>query len=140
MPYVPTPPNPKGKRQIKINAILQAQLIKLLLEGTYTCAELAEMTGLHYVTVLQYTRELHRVGAAHIAGWEKDSRGRDLSKIYKLGEGNDKRRQKKTQAERQIAYRAKKKQLKLIHTLILCNAQSAEPTPKPSKLEPQLVD
>jgi hypothetical protein len=132
------PPNPKGKRQIKINAIMQAQLIKLLLEGTYTCAELAEMTGLHYVTVCQYTRELHRAGAAHISGWEKDPRGRDLSKIYKLGEGNDKRRQKKTQAERQIAYRAKKKQIKIME-LIRCNALSVEREPTPLKLEPQLV-
>jgi hypothetical protein len=133
------PPNPKGKRQIKINAIMQAQLIKLLLEGTYTCAELAEMTGLHYVTVCQYTRELHRAGAAHISGWEKDPRGRDLSKIYKLGEGNDKRRQKKTQAERQIAYRAKKKQIKLME-LIRCSALSAEKVPTPLKPEePQMA-
>ena len=129
------PPNPKGKRQIKINAIMQAQLIKLLLEGTYTCAELAEMTGLHYVTVLQYTRELHRAGAAHIAEWEKDWRGRDLSKIYKLGVGKDKPRQKKTQAERQVAYRAKKKQMKFME-LLICSALNAEPTPAPLKPEP----
>lgn len=133
MPYTPVPPNQKGKRQIKINAITQAQLIKLLLEGTYTCAELAEMTGLHYVTVCQYTRELHRAGAAHISGWEKDRRGCDVAKIYKLGEGTDKRRQKKTQAERQIAYRAKKKQLKLIQTL--CSAQPAGQTPAPLRQE-----
>lgn len=134
------PPNPKGKRQIKINAITQAQLIKLLLDGTYTCAELAEMTGLNYVTVCQYTRELHRAGAAHIAAWEKDNRGRDLAKIYKLGEGKDKPRQKKTQAERQTAYRAKKKQLNLINRLILCSALSAERTPTPLKPEePQMA-
>jgi predicted ArsR family transcriptional regulator len=134
MTYVPTPPSPKGKRQIKINAIMQAQLIKLLLEGTYTCAELAKMTGLHYVTVLQYTRELHRAGAAHIAAWEKDKRGRDLAKIYKLGEGTDKRRQKKTQAERQIAYRAKKKQIKIME-LLTCNAPSAAEVAKHLKHE-----
>ena len=132
------PPNPKGKRQIKINAIMQAQLIKLLLEGTYTCQELAAMTGLHYVTVLQYTRELHRAGAAHISGWEKDQRGRDLAKIYKLGVGADKRRHKYTQAERQRAYRAKKKQLKLIQTL--CSAPPAEPTPAPLRQDqPEMV-
>lgn len=138
MTYVPTPPNPKGKRIVKINAMTQARLIKLLLEGTYTCTELAEMTGLHYVTVLQYTRELHRAGAAHIADWEKDSRGRDLAKIYRLGEGSDKPRQKKTQAERQIAYRAKKKQLMWIKKL--CSAQSVEPPPEPSKPEELTVD
>lgn len=129
---------PKNKRVIKINAILQAQLIKLLLEGTYTCQELADMTGLNYVTVLQYTRELHRAGAAHIAEWEKDWRGRDLSKIYKLGEGKDKPRHKKTQAERQIAYRAKKKQLSLINKL--CSAQNVTPTHEPLKQEqPEMV-
>ena len=138
MTYTPTPPNPKGKRMIKINAIMQAQLIKLLLEGTYTCAELAEMTGLHYVTVLQYTRELHRVGAAHIAEWEKDWRGRDLSKIYKLGVGKDKPRQRKTQAERQIAYRAKKKQMKLMEQL--WSVQSAGQQPASLKQDqPEMV-
>lgn len=122
------PPNPKGKRMIKINAITQAHLIKLLLEGTYTCQELADETGLHYVTVLHYTRELHRAKAAHISGWEKDHRGRDLSKIYKLGEGKDKPRQKLTAVERQRAYRAKKKQMKFME-LFRCNAQPAGEKP-----------
>jgi len=139
MTYIPTPPNPKGKRQIKVNAMAFAQLVKLLLEGTYTCTELAQMTGLHYVTVLHYTREMHRAGAVHIAAWEKDNRGRDLAKIYKLGEGNDKKRQRKTQAERQIAYRAKKKQIKFME-LLKCSAPHAEPTPAPLKSEPVLVE
>lgn len=139
MTYIPTPPNPKGKRQVKVNAMAFAQLVKLLLDGTYTCTELAEMTGLHYVTVLHYTREMHRAGAVHIAAWEKDNRGRDLAKIYKLGEGNDKKRQRKTQAERQIAYRAKKKQIKFME-LLKCSAPHAEPTPAPLKSEPVLVE
>jgi len=103
-----TPPKNKGKRIVKINTITQAHLIKLLLEGIYTCQELADETGLHYVTVLQYTRELHRVGAAHICAWEKDVLGRDLLKVYKLGEGKDARRKKLTMAQRQARYRAKR--------------------------------
>lgn len=134
-----TPTPPKNKRQVKVNAMAFAQLVKLLLEGTYTCTELAEMTGLHYVTVLHYTREMHRAGAVHIAAWEKDNRGRDLAKIYKLGEGNDKKRQRKTQAERQIAYRTKKKQIKFME-LLKCSAPHAEPTPAPLKSEPVLVE
>ena len=47
---------PKNKKIIKINAISQAHLIKEMLDGTLTCKELAEETGLHYVTVLQYAR------------------------------------------------------------------------------------
>jgi hypothetical protein len=103
------PPRNKGKRCIKINAITQADLIKRLLEGIHSCQALAELTGLHYVTVLQYTRELHRAGAAHISSWEKDVRGRDSVKIYKLGVGRDAKREKLTSADRQVRARARKK-------------------------------
>lgn len=96
-------------RQVKINAYSYAQLIKLMLEGTYNCQELAKETGLHYVTVLQYTREIYRAGAAHICAWEKDIRGRDVIKVYKLGPGKDAKREKMTKAERQQRARAKKK-------------------------------
>lgn len=136
---MPTPPNNAKKRIVKINAVMQANLIKLLLEGTYTCKELAEMVGAHYVTVLQYTRELHRAGAAHIAAWEKDLRGRDLVKIYKLGVGRDAKRMKKTQVERQAAYRTKQKQIKIMELLKSCNAPNAAPVAEPLKPEPRLV-
>lgn len=105
------------KRTLKINRFTQAHLIKLLLDGTYNCQELAEETGLHYVTVLDYTRELYRVGAAHISSWEKDSRGRDMIKIYKLGAGKDAKKQTRTPVERQRAYREKKRQMALIKAL-----------------------
>ncbi len=94
---------------MKINAYSQAQLIKLLLDGPQTCMDLAEATGLHYVTVQQYTRELRRAGAAHISAWEKDARGRDVVKVYSLGAGRDAKRQKLTGAERQERSRAKRK-------------------------------
>lgn len=103
------PPATKGRRIVKINAFTQAKLIEALLDGVYTCVELAEMTGLHYVTVLQYTRELHRAKAAHICGWEKDTRGRDVIKIYKIGRGKDAKREKLSAAERQARTRTKKK-------------------------------
>jgi predicted ArsR family transcriptional regulator len=111
------PPSNKGKRIVKINALTQAQLIKLMLDGTYTCTELAEMTGLHYVTVLQYTRELHRAGAAHISSWEKDARGRDVIKVYKIGAGKDAKREKLTQVQRQARHRAKVKGIELMRAL-----------------------
>lgn len=110
-------PTRTPRRVVRVNALSQAQLIKLLLEGAYTCAELAEMTGLHYVTVLQYTRELHRAGAAHISSWEKDWRGRDLIKIYKLGQGRDAKRDRLTHAQRQARVRAKRKAINTIHRL-----------------------
>lgn len=102
-------------RVVKLNAVSQAQLIKFMFEGSYNCKELAELTGLHYVTVLQYTRELHEAGAAHICMWDKDARGRDAIKIYKLGPGKDKKREKMTDAERQAKYREKLKQKLMIN-------------------------
>ena len=68
------------------------------------------------------------------AAWEKDPRGRDVSKIYKLGVGKDAKRQRKTDAEKQVAYRAKKKQLSLINKL--CSAPLAAQTPAPFQPEP----
>lgn len=94
---------------MKINAFSQAQMIKLLLDGSHTAQDLADATGLHYVTVQQYLRELRRAGAAHINAWEKDSRGRDVIKVYSLGAGKDKRRERLTAAERQERSRAKRK-------------------------------
>ena len=95
--------------QCKVNAMSQAQLIKLLIDGDRTCTELAEESGLHYVTVLEYCRELHKAGAAHITRWDKDVRGRDILKIYKLGKGKDAKRQKLTSAQRQERVRIKRR-------------------------------
>lgn len=96
------------RKVIKINAMSYAILVKLLFEGTRSCAELAEATGLHVLTVYQYTRELHKVGACHIALWEKDPRGRDCTRIYMLGAGRDAKRRKVSGAERQARWRAKR--------------------------------
>ena len=96
-----------------MTAVSYAQLIKFMLEGMYSCMELAEMTGLHYVTVLQYARELHLAGAVHISSWDKDIRGRDVVKIYKIGEGKDALRTKRSSADRAKDWRAKQKQINI---------------------------
>ena len=97
------------QRQIKMGAISYAKMIRLMLEGEYSCEELANVTGLHYVTVLQYTRELHRAGAVHISEWRKDRLGRDNVKIYKIGRSFDMPRFRMSGAERQRRYKARKK-------------------------------
>lgn len=103
---------------VKVSAITYAQLIKYLLDGDYSCAELAQETGLHYVTVLNYTRALYRAGAIHICRWDADSRGRHLTKIYKIGAGKDAKRFKLTHAERQARVRAKHKAIQLINRMV----------------------
>ena len=103
------------KREIvKVSHITNARLVEAMLDGTMSCQELADHTGLHYVTVLQYTRAMYRAKACHIHAWEKDSRGRDVIKIYKIGRGKDAKRHKLTAAERQAHQRAKKATQELI--------------------------
>jgi hypothetical protein len=105
-------------RQVKMGAVSYGAMCKLMCEGTYSCAEMAEMTGLHYVTVLQYAREIHKAGAAHIASWETDSRGRDCVRIYKLGEGVDTPRKKpRDKAKTNANRRLRRQQLELIHRM-----------------------
>ena len=116
-----TPPHNKGKRIIKINALTQAKLIEAMLDGVYNCQELSEITGLHYVTVLQYTRELHRAKAAHICQWDKDSKGRDVIKIYRIGRGKDAKREKLTAVQRQARHRAKQKAQKVANIMMGMN-------------------
>lgn len=97
------------RKQVKIGALTYAKMLAAMIPGDLTCLELAEETGLHYVTVLQYTREIHAAGAAHIVRYEPDTRGRHNVKVYKLGPGTDAKRKKLTGAERQARVRDKRK-------------------------------
>lgn len=115
---MPLPPSNKGRTIMKMSAILQAHLIKMLCEGPCTIREIAEETGLHYMTVQVYLREMYKAGAAHIAAWEKDSKGRDVIKVYALGPGRDAKRRKMTQAERQAAHRARKLERNTLQALV----------------------
>lgn len=101
----------------KLTANKQAKLMRLLWDGAYTHAELAEQTGLHVVTVAQYTRELRREGAAHIVAWMPDSRGRDCFKVYKLGPGRDAKRKKSAPGERQARHRSRQAHANLLQVL-----------------------
>lgn len=103
----------KGRVCIKVNAISLAILIRLLKEGTRTCQELAEETGLHILTIYQWCRELHKQKVIHIVGWEVDSRGRYFTKVYMLGEGKDAKRDAQSGAARQRACRERKRKVEL---------------------------
>lgn len=111
------PPSNKGKSISRVNALSFAQLVKFLNEGLYSCKELASLTGLHYVTVLDHTRAMYKAKAIHICEWETDSRGRAMIKIYKMGEGKDAKRPKLSGAQRSLAYRAKQSQLETLRRL-----------------------
>ena len=96
---------------IRVNAMSFALLVKMLIEGTRTAEELAEITGLHKQTVYQYTRELHKAKAVHIADWEKDTKGRDSKPVFMIGHKPDAKRSALTRAQIAANYRARKKKL-----------------------------
>lgn len=103
------------KRQLKMNAVSFGILVELMLDGVYTCQQLAEETGLSYVTVLHYTRELHRKGACHIDHWEQDGRGAYMQRVYKIGRGKDAVRPSLTSAQRSARYRARLQAVSMVH-------------------------
>ena len=99
------------RQVVRVNALAFANLIRALLDGTMTRAEIVEYTGLHYNTVGDYLRELHRVGATHIVMWENNTRGQAVHPVYKLGRGSNVKQPRLTPSERQARCRAKKKAL-----------------------------
>ena len=112
--YIPRPDR-KGKSQTKINALSFALLTKHLLDGDLTRKELAEETGLHYVTVLRYCRALRKVGALYINDWRTDARGNSNVAVFKSGSKPDAPKRKKSKAEIGRDYRQRKAMKELIH-------------------------
>lgn len=96
---------------MKIGAMSYAKLMRYLMEGTLTCNELAEATGLHKLTVYQYTRALHKEKVIHIAFWEGE--GRNKTKIYMLGNKPDVKKVRKDRKLISKEYRDRQKQMKL---------------------------
>lgn len=107
-------PDRRGKRQAKLNALTFAKLTRALMEGDMTLAELAEETGLHYVSVLRYCRTLRAEGAIYIADWRPDKRGTPIMKVYKIGTRPDAPKPVKTKAAIGRDYRKRKAMREMI--------------------------
>ena len=87
--------------------MIYAKLLKYMQDGTLTCPELAEATGLNKLTVYYYTRAMHKEGVIHICDWDGDTRS--AAKIYRLGQGQDLKRPRKSKAQVYADYKARKK-------------------------------
>lgn len=55
-----------------INAVTYSHLIRALMDGECTRAELSRITGLHCETVSRYVTQLHRRRVVWIADWKKN--------------------------------------------------------------------
>jgi hypothetical protein len=78
-----------------------------MMEGTRTCQELANDTGLHKLTIYDWTAVLHKQGIIHICMWEGE--GRSSMRIFKFGPGKDAPRPIKPRSQVYAEYRAKQK-------------------------------
>ena len=64
---------------MKINAMMFARMVKMLTdESGQSIYDIVDETGLHYITVQRYLRELHKAGAVYIRAWQKDSPGHQI--------------------------------------------------------------
>ena len=102
---------PGSRRGHKVNALTFSIMCKLMMDGTRTCQELADDTGLHKLTVYDWTREMHRQGIIHIHMWEGE--GRSTMKVFKFGPGKDAPRPVKERSRVHAEYRARKKAMQL---------------------------
>ena len=103
---------PSHQRQAKMSPARYAQLVRHLVEGEYNAHELAELIGLHYITVLDYCRALHEAKLIYVHRWERDAVGRDSVIVYKFGPGMpDAPKRKLSRTDQQRRYRERKKAL-----------------------------
>lgn len=95
---------------MKVGPMVYADLMAQLTRGAYTLHELHERTGLHYVTVCEYVRALHKRRVVVIAGWKGDGPRRAAQ--YRLATGAGQRDAPKPEPiphiERARHYRARK--------------------------------
>jgi hypothetical protein len=91
----------------KVNQDMYAQIFKLLTERPVTAHDISEKVGMHIVNAQGLMRTFKRHGVVHICSWRQDTRGRDATPVYELGEGFDKPRRKKTDSQRAREYREK---------------------------------
>lgn len=113
------PKKKKKTKRFRVSHLTIFSLIKAAQKGEYTLTELAEISGLHYATVCEFMKAAHREKLVHICGWEPDSRGRYLIRIYMWAPGKDVKNVKLTGAERQRRSREAKKKRELQAALSL---------------------
>lgn len=80
---------PKKIKQQRLAHISLTDVVECMLDGAMTCAEIAEHTGLHRLTVGRVQYAMHQRGVTHICGWGPDSMGRLVQPLYKIGRGRD---------------------------------------------------
>ena len=101
------------KKPVRLGALSMAKVTRALLDGPCSAADLQIASGLNIKTLYEYLRALRKESVVHICAWEKDATGRESLRIFQLGTGKDKLRQKKTKAQVSRDCRKRKQDAKL---------------------------
>jgi hypothetical protein len=105
---------------IKTNALSYSKLIAALVnDSPLTVTELQIPTGLHYGTIREQLRALHKERLIFIAGYKKDARDRDNEHLWSWGNQKDVKKFKLSPSQRQARAREKKR-LAQIQEVMLC--------------------
>lgn len=95
---------------LKVNADAFARLVAFLSEDRpRSYADLADLTGLHYRTVLDYVNALRKHRQVYVARWERDTRNQFRIPLFLLGAQPDAPRPKMTPAQRQQRLRDRRR-------------------------------
>lgn len=99
---------PRGKYQVKLNAVMFAMMLEDLLAGPCTAQDIAQHTGMNILTVQRTFRQMYARKVVHISGWEQDAQSRWVIRVFSLGAGKDKKRPPpKSEAQRRREWREK---------------------------------
>ena len=95
--------------QHKVNQEAYAVLFKSIIDHPGTAYELAEVSGLHLLTVQDLMRVFAKHQIVHIVAWEPNGRGIDTTPVWSFGKGRDVARRIKTRAQIASDYRARRR-------------------------------
>jgi hypothetical protein len=98
-----------GAKYTKVSHAVLARTFALLRDGALTAQRLSRETGVHVVTAQDWLRALKEEKAVHIGSWLPDSKGRDATPVYELGDDKDEPRRRMTRAEISRRYRQRQK-------------------------------
>jgi DNA-binding transcriptional ArsR family regulator len=104
---------------VRIGMLTNALLMRHLVEGKMTRQQLADATGLHYITVSRYLHELRKQHILYVASWLRGTEPKaKAQQIFKLGAQPDVPKPAPlTAQERQARTRAKKRRIKQARAL-----------------------
>ena len=100
-------------KPVRLGALSMAKITRALLDGPCSISELQYVSGLSTSTLHEYMRALRKEGVVHIGAWERDATGRESLRVFKLGNGQDAPRAKKSKAQIARECRKRKQDAKL---------------------------